>query len=86
MRTVYKFPLIIQDEVILEMSSATIRHVGEQDGRLFVWAEVDPSKSASREHFQIRGTGQPLTGKEGRFLRTVQMLNGLVFHIYHHTS
>ena len=84
MRTIYKYPLPVEDEsVILLPGQPKLLHVGEQHNGLVVWAEVEPEGSVRPHHFAVRGTGHPLSGREGVYLGTVQMKSGLVWHVYH---
>lgn len=80
---IYKYELGIDDEQDVALPEfARIISVGTQMGRLFLWAEVIPANAPHSYKVFIRGTAQPLTGKEGRFIGTVFMPSGLVWHIY----
>lgn len=80
--TIHKYPLFMGDEVAVMMpAGAKVLHVGEQEGGLTLWAQVDQSQPFERRVFSIRGTGHPL-GEVGRFIGTVVMSYGLVWHIY----
>ena len=84
MQTVYKYemsPLIVQ--VIEIPSGGVCRHVGEQNGNICLWVEVDTDRPMLDRTLRIVGTGHPLPkDEELDFLGTVPMANGLVFHIY----
>lgn len=64
---------------------AKILKVGEQDSQVFVWAIVDGS-SYRNEHYNLRvfGTGHlmDINGEQFTFIDTLQMSNGLVWHIF----
>lgn len=80
---IWKFLLPINDEIRVEVPEfASMLSVGCQGDDLILWAMVVPSNPPTSYLLYIRGTGQPLTGREGRFLGTVQMPNGLVWHIF----
>ena len=83
MRTIWKYELGILDEQSINMPCpAKLLKVGEQNGVLCVWMEVDPSNKQETQKFYIRGTGHELTGQESRFCGTVVMSYGLVWHVY----
>ena len=91
MRTIWKFdrPLSSLDDVIhIEMPrGAKVLSVGNQNGKLAIWAEVDTDYSHRTEtrRFRVAGTGHPLN-ETCRFIGTVQFESGsLVFHIYEMT-
>lgn len=81
-RTIHKYVLPFFDRVPLRMpADANVLSVGEQGGRVCLWAEVDTDTYAETRAFCLRGTGNPLDGTEGRFIGTVQI--GLfVWHVY----
>ena len=91
MKRVYKYKIVphtLHRQSVVEVPFlAIIRHVGEQDGELFVWAEVEVAETSTHVlDIEVFGTGQDIVEDMGvtrEFLGTVQMANGLVFHIYH---
>lgn len=61
MKTIWKFPLHITDELDVEMpGGAELLFVAGQGQILSVWAKVDPESVPKTRHLYIRGTGQPL--------------------------
>lgn len=59
-------------------------YAGEQEDKLYIWAIVNskiPPISYKGYAFKIVGTGN-LLSKYGRYLNTVQMKNGLIWHIF----
>lgn len=58
-----------------------ILHVGEQGGNIRLWAAVDPDRRCSRRKFNILPTGGRIPGNS-TFIGTVQMEDGLVWHIF----
>lgn len=85
MKTIYKYPLQIQNaQTVLLPRHFTILDVQNQNEILYLWAIVDPEeKEYGKVTIYIRGTGYLLTGDEGKFLGTVQVLNGgLVWHLF----
>lgn len=82
MRSIYKYVLPIGDIVPVTMPEhAVLLSVAEQNGALCLWAEVDPSNREVTREIRLRGTGHPL-GDEGRYVGTVAMTYGLVWHVY----
>lgn len=91
--TVWKYSL--QDDAIQDLAmpeGATILHVGEQRGRIFIWVHCDPTKPVVLRRFLTVATGRvapPLP--DGTFgikpglcshVGTVVMSNGEVWHIF----
>lgn len=96
MEKILKYELKITDEQVIDIPSGSrVLSVQEQRGVLCLWAVVDGSKQ-STGNFKIRifGTGNPLpnglldfsydapSGYNIEFVGTVQMSNGLVWHIF----
>lgn len=85
MVTIYKYPLKIQDKQELSLPSpARALSVGVQGGKLVLWAVVDPDGTVFQPcQIVIYGTGHPIEDEgEYKFLGTVQMPNGLVWHVF----
>jgi hypothetical protein len=82
-RAIWKFNLPISDTSIAVMPEHALPlSVAEQDGALYLWAEVNTDAPFSPREFKVRGTGHPLHGNEGKYIGTVVMKNGLVWHVY----
>lgn len=84
---IYKYVLEQTDKQTVETPQrAQALHVGEQNGELCLWAAVDPSSPPMKRPVRIVGTGQEfgaeLDGEDLRFLGTVQMSSGLVWHVF----
>jgi hypothetical protein len=84
-RTIWKFPAPIDNEVVIHMpKGAKVLCVQMQHGDPCLWAEVDSEAEVEPMRFFWRGTGHSvefpfLVGYVG----TVQMMDGtLVFHLY----
>lgn len=84
--TIYKYPLAITDGQWIKTGGRNARplSVGEQDGRLVMWVALEPhAENDERELFvTIIGTGNPVDSINGQFIGTVQMSNGLVWHVF----
>lgn len=85
-RTIYKYPLRVEDEVTLRLPEpAQVLSVQVQHGQPCVWAIVDPTPGAPlvERRFRVIGTGHYLEWPTGTFLATIQMHGGaLVFHVF----
>lgn len=61
MKTVWKFPFTLQDNVTIRMpAQARILHAEVQGETPCLWALVDPGGPADIRHFRIIGTGHPI--------------------------
>lgn len=83
-KTIWKYPFPIHDSFELEMPrGAKVLSVQVQGGKPCLWAEVNENGFDETRYFEVRGTGHTLIGNEGRFIGTIQLMEGaLVFHIY----
>ena len=89
MKRVFKYHVATNDNVTFSApSDFDLIHIGEQDGELMVWGIVEVDNIGSAIHggkdmrLCIRGTGHSFLGNEGEHIKTVQMRNGLVWHIF----
>lgn len=85
MKTIYKYPLKIQDTNHLSLPCGfkiLTAQAQVQDGAIHLWAEVDTEEKAN-DHITINifGTGNPIFTNTGTYINTVQ-LNGFVWHIF----
>lgn len=84
MRSIFKYWLPIADRVsVLMPRGAQVLSVQEQNGQLTVWALVSAQQEFEPVRFRICGTGLPAEDVGvGYFIDTVQMPNGLVWHVF----
>ena len=83
MKTVYKFKVNSENCRVEIPVGAQILSAGAQALDLFVWAIVETDETQWKMvDMTIVGTGHPLPRKLGKFLSTVQMEHGLVFHVF----
>lgn len=85
MRTIWKFPLFVEDEQIVRMpKGAEILHAAFQLGVLCLWAKVDPDADEEERYVRIAGTGHPISESGGmRHIATVLTADGsLVWHVF----
>ena len=79
---------------ILMAPGSTVLYAGEQNGDIFIWAQhpvaeffgaktpPDRAPDLDIRAFSTYGTGEPMPPDPGTFIGTVQMENGLVWHVY----
>lgn len=85
MKTIWKYDLQITSRQTLLMPRGSVPlSVQQQNGRLCLWAVVDPSAPMVGRDIQILGTGNPVRADAVlAFLGTVQMQEGaLVLHVF----
>ncbi len=86
MITIHKFVLEITDSQYVDLpADARPLHLGEQDGRLCLWASVETSSGTVCRHVRVVGTGHPMDDIHDDnfcYLGTVQMASGLVWHAF----
>lgn len=83
MMTVYKYPIEIVDEQMIEMpENAHALSVQMQRDKLCIWALVNPERKNKKRRVRIVGTGNDASDVF-QYLGTVQMFNGnLVWHVF----
>lgn len=60
MRTIYKYPFKVADDITIEMPvGAVILHAEVQAGTATMWAQVDPRAVKTYRRFRVIGTGHP---------------------------
>lgn len=85
MKTIWKFPLdITGEQTVVIPKDAWFLSVGDQGGRLTLWAMVDPESEREERPIRIHGTGHPIPNTEQLgYIGTVQMNGGaLVWHVF----
>lgn len=82
MTVIHKYPLELTDEFLIEAPAlAQWRCVASQNGRLTVWAEVDPERPTIGYMFHIYGTGHPMRSTGQHYIGTV-VDEYFVWHVY----
>ena len=90
MRTIYKYDITDLNMGRLEAPIVKVLSVGEQRGRICVWAEVDTKMKPEKWEFLPIPTGISLEDGNGKyvldkhtFYGTVSLVGGaLIFHVY----
>lgn len=83
-KRIFKYTLTIEDLQTVEMpEGAEILSVQNQGGDVCIWALCAPNAPKEARTFHIFGTGNPVCDNPGRFVGTVQILDGaLVWHVF----
>lgn len=82
MKTIWKFPLDLTDLQELDIPFGyKFLSAQMQNGKLCLWAEVNPAAMKRKATIAIVGTGNPFPLGQFDFISTVQM-GPLVWHIY----
>ena len=80
---IHKYPLSITGTQQLTLpESHTILKVAEQNGSLYLWAQVDTEQPDTTLHIVIVESGQELPIYGYTYIDTVLMSSGLVWHVY----
>jgi hypothetical protein len=84
MKSIWKFPLRVEDEQEVMMPyGAEILCVQVQNGVPCLWAEVESTNTAQARIIRTRGTGHPFVGKHGEYVGTYQLDDGAFLgHVY----
>lgn len=86
---IWKFELSITDVQEVDIPfPARVLSVGNQRDELVLWALVDPDDELMTVKIRIVGTGNPFDfelfddARQAKFIGTVLMGNGLVWHVF----
>lgn len=85
MRTIYKYEMSMTDDIqTFDLYNGySIVHFGEQDGKIMMWVDHRTEYDTKQlVKLQIIGTGHDIGDYAASYRQTVQMPNGLVWHIY----
>jgi len=87
--TIHKFQLLPIGLNTMQLpTQCSILSVGEQNGDLMMWVKLDPDRPKGTYEIAVVGTGWPApkddweTGIYWQFIQTVQMSDGLVWHVF----
>jgi len=84
---IHKYEMKFKDKGKIKISGRVLKilNVGEQGEKLFIWVVVKTDDTPCFVHYKIKGTGDAVHIDTDNFLinffKTVQMENGLVWHI-----
>lgn len=86
MSVIYKYKLEFETVQHIQLpTDYTILHADHQGDDLFVWAKVaivPLSNEGVPVRIVIYGTGHEMRSEHKRYISTVKMPNGLVFHVF----
>lgn len=84
MKTIFKFAIPKMEQILHMPVGYKILTVAYQDNELCLWAELNPSDLARPipVAISIYGTGWDMPEDPGTYIRTVQTIDGFVWHIY----
>ena len=91
MRTIYKYNLLPERTQKIELpAGARVLSAGAQGEDIVIWAMVDlDTKEKEIRSLVVLGTGHQFEGDTAHYLHlinTVQMPDGLVFHVFEDTG
>lgn len=85
---IYKYKIVASDQVVVMPNSFEVLSVAWQGDGLYIWVKF-PVKSnfdkpdiSSQCRFKSVATGESVDLDGFKFLDTVQLPNGLVFHVF----
>ncbi len=80
--TIWKFELEITDlQRVFMPHGATILSAANQNGKVCLWAMVNPKHPAQERVIEIIGTGNPIQPMQRHFIGTV-VVNPFVWHVF----
>lgn len=84
MKSIWKYELEPVEEQVINIPGGIPLSVGVQghNESLVMWAEVVTGAMERKIRVVIRGTGHDKKNSDGKFLGTVQMPSGLVWHVF----
>ena len=83
LQRIFKYPLTITNKQRIEVPMyATPLKVAFQDGQLYMWCQVTPSRETVSLPIHIFGTGHELPYIPLNHLETVFDVHGYVWHVY----
>lgn len=77
-----KYTLTSFDCIIEMPSHAEIKHVGDQNGNIAIWALVYPKDEIIKRHFKIMPTGEDIDGTMYYIGIVLQAQGSLVWHVF----
>lgn len=83
-RRVFKYALVVGDQVLDLPRGAVIRMVDHQGGNLCLWAEVDPDAEIEGRIFRVYGTGHEIADDLEYVGSSQDTL--FVWHVYERTT
>lgn len=85
MRTIYKYPLHIVAEQIIDLPAAYVLTLQVQHNKPTLWCAVLTGTSTYKVRFFCVGTGHDIPNDATYYLGTVQ-IEGFVWHFFHDSA
>lgn len=82
MSKIFKYKIDPGHNLVLMPSSSTVISAAEQMGFMVIWAIVDPQCKPVEREIYAAGTGHDFHQRGMKFINTVQMPSGLVWHVF----
>lgn len=80
MKVICKYP--IRGSKISVPTGARVLHCGLQGNDICVWAAVNPAAAHVERRCYVFATGEAFADRLEAYVGTIQMSNGLVFHVF----
>ena len=87
-KQIWKYTISPKESLAMP-KGAEVLTVQTQNGDICLWALVDPQNKLEERYFEVYGTGHDIycdMGIERKYIGTVQLNNGLVFHVFERIS
>ena len=81
MKVIWKYKLSGTGKLEIP-KAAEILSVHEQHDDIYIWALVESDNTVEFRHFSVIGTGWEITHDAKKFIGTVHLKSGLVFHVF----
>lgn len=83
MKTIYKYPFLVEDEFPIQMpKGAEILHVASQGPQPCIWALVDTSEDPEYRYFRVFGTGHSMDSDAELFYVGTFPQGPFVWHLF----
>jgi len=86
MKTIYKYPLVIDDSqiVTLPVGSKVLTVQLQNEEQPMLWAMIDTNETVMVDHvIEMYGTGHSINELKRKYISTIQLRYGrIVFHIF----
>jgi hypothetical protein len=89
MATIWKFPLVVEDEQVVSMPTGAVVLTVQAQHDLYpcLWAKVNPTAAPADRRFRTYGTGHAMKVDGQRYVGTYQLYGGdFVGHVFEVTA
>lgn len=82
MKMIWKYSIAVEGlQTLFVPEEAKLLHVGEQQGIITLWFELDPVRITESRRFCVYGTGWNMPDDHGEYAGTV-FIGAFVWHVY----